>query len=987
MQHNTAEHIVDVEVTHRRVFVMNDCDEPTPEWLNVVKGVVVSENLLLKIYRETLLQNKILRVIKKSHVTKYLEMLAEIAEQKDDRNEFFEEFVKCMKLENVELLKSNTFKPGDEQISFKEYVDVPRASLIVQTTQKTMEVPQVQYIDQIVDLPVVMQCQIPAIQAVQKAVEVPQVQFLDRMDGILKTVFQDRIPQRTAEQLVDIPVPQVTEESLRCSMHSLRTALNSESWSRLLRPQQLPLDEEVMEKTTEVVKFSPQERVQNRTGRQIIDVPIPRVMEEIIEVETLPADNELSSKLDGGCAVQAPECEELQRLGDERLVAIRDIIKLPNDSDNLELFKEQDDDDNKKTSCLINIGRAQDDDTSLATDMKSHVSTIADPTEQQQHWHSNQQAMRREGEPGEEREKGRKDEGGRDQEGRRKEKERKPEVKKDVTDWTVVTRNRRQRKMVQIFVRVNGSKATPMEVNLTNDKVEDVMRRIQNDEDAYATMQGKVLRTSEKLKSCGVTDGCTIQVTSRMRGGGRHKDKKKGSEKKHTASAKGNKQKSAEEPKSDEGPAMIHMDEVLRRMEENEEFQKIIDWVSEVSEGEVQQKVQSYLAKIRMSWMSQEKFEHLEGGVWRAVEARRRRRRDEEQGQSTGQEQGKKDKQVHFGEEEPLEETQAESTDEQEVRTGRGSACLVQGIDEKCLTNETCRKGKGKGDGGKGEHGRKGGTGSKGALHVESSVMDEDQENMTAMTSEEKEKNYKEDVRKLVEIVQKEEMELEMMQKEEMEQEEQRGRVAPNMGAGGSHLQATSGPQEEEAEERRKTARRPRWADCEDDERKEEEEQETERERRQETKEKKEQEKEKETMPETGHKELTSEKPPGLEQWVKGEHEEEDEEQRRAQEAREEKRMAQEAHEEQRRAQKALEQRRAHEERKKEVKAQEERERLARKAKAQEEQEWQTRETEAPNEQGVQEREVDAQGGARKKSRSPGGARRRRRRNNARRER
>ena len=70
---------------------------------------------------------------------------------------------------------------------------------------------------------------------------------------------------------------------------------------------------------------------------------------------------------------------------------------------------------------------------------------------------------------------------------------------------------------------------------------------------------------------------------------------------------------------------MIHMDEVLRRMEENEEFQKIIDWVSEGSEGEVQQKVQSYLAKIRMSWMSKEKFEHLEGGVWWAQRKRGRR--------------------------------------------------------------------------------------------------------------------------------------------------------------------------------------------------------------------------------------------------------------------------------------------------------------------------------------------------------------------------
>ena len=203
--------------------------------------------------------------------------------------------------------------------------------------------------------------------------------------------------------------------------------------------------------------------------------------------------------------------------------------------DVVSLFQqEQDDDDNEKTSCLIDIGRAQDEDTSLANDIKRNASVIADPTEQQLHWHSNQQqstrqAMqqmgerRREGGPQEQREKGRNDEGGRGQKGKRKEKERETEVKKDVTDWTVVTRNRRQRKMVQIFVRVNGSKATPMEVNLTDDKVEDVMMRIQNDEDAYVTMHGRVLKRSEKLKSCGVSNGCTIQVASRLRGGGKQK--------------------------------------------------------------------------------------------------------------------------------------------------------------------------------------------------------------------------------------------------------------------------------------------------------------------------------------------------------------------------------------------------------------------------------------------------------------------------------
>ena len=78
--------------------------------------------------------------------------------------------------------------------------------------------------------------------------------------------------------------------------------------------------------------------------------------------------------------------------------------------------------------------------------------------------------------------------------------------------------------------------------------------------------------------------------------------------------------------------------------------------------------------------------------------------------------------------EEQSEETRVESTEEPEVtsrfaevttRIGRGSDGIVRGKEHRCQTDETSRKGKGKGTGGKGEHDSKGGEfGGEGAART-----------------------------------------------------------------------------------------------------------------------------------------------------------------------------------------------------------------------------------------------------------------------------
>ena len=117
----------------RRVFISDTFEEMLPKYLNFIRGVVDSDDLPLNVSRETLQQNKLLKVIKKKLVRKVLDMLKKLDEA--DFDAFWKEFGTNIKLGVIEdttnrvrlakLLKfaSSETEEKDKTTTLEKYVE------------------------------------------------------------------------------------------------------------------------------------------------------------------------------------------------------------------------------------------------------------------------------------------------------------------------------------------------------------------------------------------------------------------------------------------------------------------------------------------------------------------------------------------------------------------------------------------------------------------------------------------------------------------------------------------------------------------------------------------------------------------------------------------------------------------------------------------------------------------------------------------------
>ena len=172
--------------------------------------------------------------------------------------------------------------------------------LTIEAVQKTVEVPQVQSLDRVVDVPVVMQRQVPCplmpkerIQwrTVEETINAPVPFLEEEIIEAAQHILQERMQYGTEEQIVDAPVPQCRNETGEVIQIFPQDRVSDRIVDHIVG--RAPV-QQIREHTGEVTKLIPQERVQSNTVEQIVDVPVASIQQETGRMTQLIPQKRLS---------------------------------------------------------------------------------------------------------------------------------------------------------------------------------------------------------------------------------------------------------------------------------------------------------------------------------------------------------------------------------------------------------------------------------------------------------------------------------------------------------------------------------------------------------------------------------------------------------------------------------------------------------------------------------------------------------------------